>query len=182
MDELFDTREYDEAQILGLSPHSFSSTKGAASEMLAAGKLLLAGHRVAVPIADEDRVDLVVDYAITVQVKSATKRTGINYNFAVNARKRNFNSPNTRPRRSKPFADIFLFHAQPIDSWWVIPSAELMRLGRWQSGTITLPSFHQDIECWREQWNLFDDQLSRERFDDSGGQTPGMNVGPIPPI
>lgn len=93
-----------------------SSAFGAKAVHLAIAELLRRGHRVAVPVVDDDGVDLVVDYRVTVQVKSASLRVArpvLGYSYPA------FKWFLGTKRRT---ADVFLLHAagDERDRWFVV--------------------------------------------------------------
>jgi hypothetical protein len=125
--------------------------KGAASEVAAIGRLLALGHRVAIPFVDDHGVDLVVNYRVVVQVKGreAQQVAGMTYNFSL----KRLQQPELRRH-----LDVFLFHAQDIDVWWVVPRAALDELGVVSNvclGT-TYASRFRDLDRFREAWEFFD--------------------------
>jgi len=112
--------------------------------------LLRRGHKVAVPVVDDDGVDLIVDYAWTVQVKSRQRmppgrtphltlaQTGTRRNLAGVAR--------TRRSAVRPHVDVFAIWVESA-GWWVIPREAM---SEW---SITLgPQF----DCYRDGWDLFE--------------------------
>lgn len=102
-----------------------SSATGKVSELAATARLLALGRKVAVPVVDDDGVDLVVDYRVRVQVKSAlapkTWETVSGYEYSAYR----FDS-----KRGWSNADVFVLHGQDADRWWVVPAAALIGLGR----------------------------------------------------
>lgn len=93
---------------------------GAVAEQLAIAELLRRGHKVAVPVVDDDGVDLVVNYSVRVQVKSAHRKrleTVPGYGYQTYS----WNS-----KRGWCLADVFLLYGRSPDvgdRWWVVPQA-----------------------------------------------------------
>lgn len=97
-----------------LDPRLDSTAYGALSELWLQRELLARGHKLAVPLVDDDGVDLVVDYRLTVQVKSRRvqqleTRPGYVYDAVV------FKAPGR--------ADVLALTA--ADRWWFIPRSEV---------------------------------------------------------
>jgi hypothetical protein len=114
---LFETPALAEAPVEQIRP--VTNLLGGISELYAAAKLLELGHKVAVPIVDDDGVDLVVDYRIRVQVKSSKDR-GSSYSFSLQ-RSHYTATGEMRARRGTFNADFFVCHARTVDAWWVVP-------------------------------------------------------------
>lgn len=141
-----------------------TSAVGKASELAAIARLLAMGHRVAVPVVDDDGVDFVVDYRTTVQVKS----TGT---FSVRPEQGQYGeyrfdfagSQNTSRAGSKfrPIrAEVLVFHARPEDMWWIVPRYALL-----EAGVSQRVNFRPEprIRCragdlsdqWLDAWHVF---------------------------
>lgn len=124
---------------------------GAVSEHLVIAKLLALGHRVAIPVVDDDGVDLVVDYRRTVQVKSSMAANVHNgHRFHV------FTDPKNRWK-----ADYFVFHGRGElpDTFWVVPGGVLREENVGQS-----VSLHPDkggrssrFARYIDAWHLLED-------------------------
>jgi hypothetical protein len=129
-----------------------ASALGSISEQLAIAKLVTRGLKVAVPVIDDDGVDLIVNYHTTVQVKSTGLRrsgNGWRYEFSLCDK-------GTGGKRGKggghryASVDFFVFHGRDTDEWWVAPKSEL-------------PNFRQltvvpgGQERWKDAWRVFDD-------------------------
>lgn len=87
-----------------------------AVEMMAAAKLMLLGHHVAVPLED-DGVDLIVDYRWCVQVKCSSERDSYG-RLKVKLNK------STRGRRGvylNPHVNALVVFARDTERWWVVP-------------------------------------------------------------
>lgn len=100
-----------------------SSAYGKIAELRAIDELIRRGHKVAIPVVDDDGVDLVVDYRTTVQVKTSHRRlmeTAPGYSYGA------FSWGSGRNREFR--ADIYLLHAAGAtgDRWWVVP-ADVLR-------------------------------------------------------
>lgn len=81
---------------------------GVAAEHAAIARLLDLGHKVAVPVTDDDGVDLIVNYRWTVQVKSAAKRN-VAGSLVVNLQTTRSAERRQRPHGVRDHVDIFLF-------------------------------------------------------------------------
>jgi hypothetical protein len=102
--------------------------RGAMSEHLAIVALLRRGHNVAVPVVDDDGVDLVVDYRTTVQVKSSRyRKKAAAWVFSTSGGTYSANGE-WRPSRSRP-AQIYLCHAPLEPAWWIVPMRWLREAG-----------------------------------------------------
>jgi len=113
-----------------------SSAAGQAAELLLAARLLQRGHRVAVPIVDDDGVDLVVDYRLSVQVKLA-ERNG--HGWRVKLRHHG-------QQIIRPHVNVLAAYVPEIDTWWHIPIK-----GMTNTSAIGL------IESsWREAWDVYE--------------------------
>ncbi len=139
---------------LGRNPEG---ANGVASEHEVIARLLRSGHKVAVPVVDDDGVDLIVNYRTTVQVKMSglfQVTQGPNperYHYNI------FKSP------SKTWnADVFAFHGvgAEADTWWVIPAAVIRASGHKSAYNLRPPSafdasprFHE----WIDAWHVFDE-------------------------
>lgn len=133
-----------------------SSALGAAVEHAVIGRLLEAGRKVAVPVVDDDGVDLVVDYAVKVQVKSCAglrSRSDGNVKWEFDGRtpgRDGRSHDGNAGRRRVVVADVFVFFAREERIWWVVPAAEV----RGSRFKIT-PGGANDAR-WRDAWNVFD--------------------------
>ena len=130
-----------------------SGAIGAVSEHLVVARLLDLGRRVAIPVVDDDGVDLVVDYRTTVQVKSSVCGAGETYRFAFTTR---------RPNR----ADVFVLHGRDPEAWWIVPGDVIRSYGGAAAISIALNPCaaprrkHRFTECWeyRDAWHVFDER------------------------
>ena len=135
------------------------SAIGASSEHLAVAKLLSLGHKVAIPVVDDDGVDLVVNYRLAVQVKSRQEPiNGTSYVF-------NFNRSRGRGPRPLSAADVWICHGVKDDAWWVLPTAWIMEAGG-GNGSLSLSlvvqrqSKNAELSgVCREAWHLLDKEL-----------------------
>lgn len=96
---------------------------GLLGEQLAIVELMRRGFKVAVPVVDDDGVDLVVNYRLRVQVKSSGRqrveplRGYVYYQYAW-----------SQLDRSRGKCDFFALHALAADRsdrWWVVPAAAM---------------------------------------------------------
>lgn len=139
-----------------------TSAAGRACELLVAARLLELGHKVAVPIVDDDGIDLIVNYRTTVQVKSS--RLVDVAPASLRGRYRYFVFKSIRWAWN---ADVFVFRGvEPgqRDAWWIVPSSVLRDTG--VKGAISLlppgtssgkfgkwsPAFAPYVD----RWELFD--------------------------
>lgn len=100
--------------------------RGCVAEHRAIVALLERGHKVAVPVVDDDGVDLIVDYRLTVQVKS-TSLAGPTWQFALGGGY--YGADGIRAYRQPPDAHIALCFAETIQTWWVVPMRWLREAG-----------------------------------------------------
>jgi hypothetical protein len=121
-----------------------SNRIGRVAEHLAIARLLELGHKVAVPVVDDDGVDLVVDYSVKVQVKSSGFVAPDGYLQVALA----------NSRKVRYSADVFLFYNRLVGAFYVFP-ADAVGAGY----KMKLCPKH---ECWREAWHVFSD-LALER-------------------
>lgn len=131
------------------------SAYGAVAEHLAVVELLRRGHRVAIPVVDDDGVDLVVNYSLRVQVKNATRlpiepKPGFVYEkFAW------------RSKRSWSEADIFMLHGVDtgVSRWWIVPAEHLIGAGAslalYVGGTRRMTSLQTAVRSCEDAWGLF---------------------------
>lgn len=131
--------------------------RGTIAEHLAIAELLRRGHRVAVPVVDDDGVDLLVDYRIKVQVKSsaalsAERRRGSGSVGPRRLSKRyvTFHVSRCRATGAKPYdVDVFLlFDSRNTERiFYVIPASEIRR-----KRTLELTPKYQ---AWADAWHVF---------------------------
>lgn len=115
--------------------HAIESTRlGALSEHLAIAKLLELGHKVAVPVADDDGVDLIIDYSIKAQVKARSKPLSNTYAFSHNRTKSTIDGL-TRSRQKPLTADFWICHGVLHNAWWIVPHEWLIEAGFPIAGT-----------------------------------------------
>lgn len=157
MESLFDAPAG--AVNVAVLPTLSSTSYGKWAEQLAIVELLRRGHRVAVPVADDDGVDLVVNYRLRVQVKNAFRSTkglgpGGSYlydGFAWSAKCGWLKS------------DVYLLHGDEggASRWWVVPAEVLVGHG----ATLLLyegarrsqrRSRASIVREYEDAWHLFD--------------------------
>jgi hypothetical protein len=115
-----------------------------ACELRAIANLLELGHKVAVPVVDDDGVDLVIDYHLRANVKSCARLLGDRWEFEFKA---------TRKKVRVPIrVDFFFLYALDVDAWWIIPASEIQT----KDGTIRRISIAPDgprDQTWRDAWH-----------------------------
>jgi hypothetical protein len=102
---------------------------GDLSEILFAGKLVLAGYRVAVPLGENQRYDLIIEkneVMSRVQVKTGRVRSGV-VRFNCYSSHAHRNGPSTRPYTGE--VDFFGIYCRELDAAYLVPIADLARLG-----------------------------------------------------
>ncbi len=135
-----------------------SSAHGALAEQLAIVELLRRGHRVAVPVVDDDGVDLVVNYHLRVQVKNAMRKT------------QNLGPGGTYPYEGFKWssqyawseADIFILHGEEAagSRWFIVPAFAITGHGKTLS-MYDAPSAHaasaaRTVALHEDRWDHFD--------------------------
>jgi hypothetical protein len=139
-DQLFPT----ESRLPNGGRQGSSRRAGCVAELLATAELLQRGHKVAVPVVDDDGIDLVVDYRWRVQVKSSTQRTRDNcIRFTLSSRGRT----NATALYSK--VDIWLLFSWSDRAFYVVPADEIR--GR------TNVDMTRKYLAWFEAWHVFSD-------------------------
>lgn len=112
---------------------------GRVSEQLAIARLLTLGHHVAVPVIDDDGVDLIVNYRLKVQVKSSSLRDGgerVFYRFAT--------APMRSGGRRDAHVDVYVLHGRDTDEWWVVSAANLRTMASFSRS----PGSTLDKDAW----------------------------------
>jgi hypothetical protein len=134
------------------APSQFTRAAGASSEMLVVSRLLLLGHRVALPVLDDDGVDLIVDHRTTVQVKSAAQVRHGGYLFCGG-----HGLPLLRSH-----VDVVVLHGREGDHWWVVPTSVLRNAGVGKTVRIPIPGMDPSRQPrfaeWLDAWPVFDRQ------------------------
>lgn len=131
------------------SRHAATASLGGAAEMLLVARLLKDGRKVAKPIVDDDGVDLVVDYNLTLQVKSAVYR-GKDGRIEV----RLGSSQMSGGRQGlADHVDVLVVHAWDSGTWWLIPHAAM---GRDTKSVNLYEGSTRGLSAWREAWHVFD--------------------------
>lgn len=133
--------------VVSVAPVS-TSAAGMATEMEVIAELLRRGRKVAVPVVDDDGVDLVVDYRWRVQVKfsSLTSPNGVPILCVSRNVRRHANEPLSM-RRMAPHVDVLVAAIEGV-GLYVIPAA-LVREKR-------NVSFGPSMDEWRGAWSVFD--------------------------
>ena len=129
-----------------------SSAHGKIAEHLAIVELTRRGHRIALPVTDDDGVDLIVDYRTTVQVKNANRTVARPNGYEYTG----YTWSNNRARWN---ADVFLLHAYEDSSsrWWVVPTSVLVELGAKSSLNLRNGSrgIGGAIAAHEDRWDIF---------------------------
>lgn len=121
---------------------------GAAAEFEAISLLLRRGHKVAVPVVDDDGVDLIVDYRVTVQVKSTAMRSSRGLPILGAARHvRRHRGEASTWRVIGSHVDVVLVSVRDV-GWYVIPRDVI--------GARRNVSLGPSMDPWREAWDVFD--------------------------
>ena len=138
-----------------------STAYGKIAEHSAIADLLARGHSVFVPIADDEGVDLIVNYRTTVQVKNAmrgTRYAGPSGSYGYEALA--WSSHRTASRRPWTEADVFMLHAH--GDWFIVPADALK--GRGTTLQVYFGSRRHERETvavilnrYRDAWWVFDD-------------------------
>ncbi len=141
-------------------PKTNPSTLGAIAEQEAILQLVKRGYPVAVPVVDDEGVDLIVNYRITVQVKS-TNRTEKGGRYRVGL----WSGRNDGKRVSglRDHVDCLVVRAPVEDAWLVIPRAALEATNAYRVDAL---SFHVHpntsgtpagaLASYRDRWDVFD--------------------------
>lgn len=99
-------------------PRSYAAM-GVAAEMMLVAALLERGHKVALPVVDDDGVDLIVDYRKLVQVKTSASR---DVNDLLVVELRGGASKTTGLRTG---LDVVAVFDREYGSWYFVPAAEV---------------------------------------------------------
>jgi hypothetical protein len=124
---------------------------GIAAESILIGHLLELGHRVAVPVTDDDGVDLIVNYTTKVQVKSSASRNA-DGSLGVSLTNRRSSERRGRGRHIRAHVDVLAIYARDARAWWFIPQAEL---AAFKGSRLRLAEFGPR-SAWHEAWHVFD--------------------------
>jgi hypothetical protein len=145
-------------RLFDLEPHVPASVAGPinraayAAEQELISRLLLMGCHVAVPVVDDDGVDLIVDYRIKVQVKTTAQRNSSGALVLRMANRRA--SERKRENRGwlRDHVDVLAVKAIDSGAWWFIPADA----ARGRSGSFSLHERGgRGLSCWHEAWHLF---------------------------
>lgn len=121
--------------------------RGHIAEQWAIAECLERGFHVAVPVVDDDGVDLIVNYRNTVQVKSTMAPCWERENRLIWRMNKN---PHVRHRNADYFA-LCWFEAR---RWWIFPRDVIMRNTRLL--TVTIDGRHRAYE---NAWDLLGGDL-----------------------
>lgn len=112
---------------------------GTSAQMLATSKLLELGYKVAIPVTDDDGVDLIVNYCVKVQVKSCASRRE---NGVLQVALRNRRKGRGTEHVLGTHVDVVAVYARDTGNWWIIPRDVLglrNRLYLWDTPAQTGP-------------------------------------------
>jgi hypothetical protein len=140
---LFAVAELPQAEVV-----SGTAAVGAAAEHEAISVLLRRGLKVAVPVVDDDGVDLVVGYRVAVQVKytAQTTRDGCPLLCVARwVRRHASEQPVWKPFPAH--VDVLMVLVEGV-GWYVIPRE---RVGDRRNMTLG-----RSMDEWREAWSVFD--------------------------
>ena len=128
------------------------SALGMAAETLLISELLERGHKVAVPVIDDDGVDLIVNYTLKIQVKSTAIRNSAGALKVELCRSCYRNAGGeARDRSIKAHVDILAVFARDHREWWFVPRHALR-----SSKRLSLADSSPTYGAWREAWDVFD--------------------------
>lgn len=154
---LFEAPRDEGAADGGVTSRRESGVLGAVSEQLAVVRLLELGHKVARPVVDDDGVDLVVNYRVTVQVKSSRLAE-------IRARKHLYRFHVFTNSTKRWYADVYLFHGTGDSGrerglWWVVPGEALRAAGAKTSVSVDpdkATGWSGRLAPYLEAWDLFE--------------------------
>lgn len=132
-------------------------SKGKLAEHALIVRLLELGHKVAVPVVDDDGVDLVVNYSMLVQVKASSQRLaggGLNVPLHCVGRHAKETKQYGRGRRHiAAHVGILAVYALDSSAWWLIPREQVG-----SRTTLRLAEYDrtQGLSAWRDAWWVFD--------------------------
>lgn len=149
-----------------------SSAYGALAEHMAVTELLRRGFKVARPVVDDDGVDLIVDYRITVQVKNSYRRAQIRNG-------RSYTGWSWGSKGTWQEAQVFILHGSSGSGsrWWIVPR------GAFRSGrTLTVyegmqRGVQQHLAAFEDCWEVFRHADIREGSEDPTGIVGRTSVG-----
>jgi len=125
-----------------------SHALGKMAEMLLVVELLKRGHKIALPLVDDDGVDVVVNYRKAVQVKSVGRPLpGQAFHF-LTLRKMNVGNGERRKMALAEHVDVLAVYAHDACAWWHIPAAEI-------TGRKNLTLGPKQAQ-WRDAWHVYD--------------------------
>lgn len=126
-----------------------SSADGAVAEHEAIARLLSLGHKVAVPVVDDDGVDLIVNYRVPVQVKWTSQNDPAGFPRMQLGRwvRAHPGAPKRFRGAIAPHVLVVLVRVARV-GWYVVPADRLRGLRN--------VSFGRCRDEWREAWDLFE--------------------------
>jgi PD-(D/E)XK endonuclease len=124
------------------------SALGHAAEQVLIARLIQMGHRVAVPVVDDDGVDMIVNYDLKIQVKSSGSRSPAGM-LLVCLNGRRFRERGDRGFL-RPHVDIVAVHARDTQAWWFLPRNGI--IGARQNIALSEYGRHS---TWHEAWEVF---------------------------
>jgi hypothetical protein len=159
-DRLFDIPAAAEVSDLARASEITSSAFGAIAEQEAIVELVKRGHRVAVPVVDDDGVDLVVNYRTTVQVKATTARleSGQVVVSIFSGKDNGAKVPGLREH-----VDALIVRVPADDAWFIFPRSILEEVNAYRKHSLAFhlsPSGTRGISrvlsTYRDRWDVFD--------------------------
>jgi hypothetical protein len=161
-DRLFDIpADVEVPDLSRRAPKSNPSTVGAIAEQEAILELVKRGYPVAVPVVDDEGVDLIVNYRTTVQVKSTSRRHPRGGGYRVGL----WSGRNDGKRVSglRDHVDCLILRVPIEDAWLIVPRAALEAANAYRSDAL---SFHvhpsgnsgqaSALATYRDRWDVFD--------------------------
>jgi hypothetical protein len=123
---------------------------GISAEMLLVSRLLELDHKLAIPVTDDDGIDVIVNYRTTVQVKSSGKRTDSGC-LQVSLQTTRAAERHRSHGQLRPHVDVLAVYARDTRSWWFIPRAEVKARGNLLIREHGTTHYAQ----WHEAWHVF---------------------------
>jgi hypothetical protein len=155
MQKLFEIPEAERTQETHLAARF--QALGTAAEYILVARLLELGHKVALPVTDDDGVDMIVNYKTKVQVKSSANRDAAGQ-LHVSITSRRFSERRDRHTYIGRNIDVIAVHARDSGAWWLVPRSHLPI----KTTTLKLtehPGMNRrasSASMFRDAWHVFD--------------------------